>query len=255
MPTHTHGGEGGGVSYELILGDCLQIMKGMADKSVDLIVADPPYNVSVKGGNLENILSTKKHAGKAAGRRDFGEWDYGYSPTETIAEMDRLLSACGQVYIFTLSELIGEWITGLKQSFEGVKIIDWIKPDPVPSVRQRHWCSANEFIVWAWRGKHTFNYLGHSQMYTWQMYQAPKTIERVHPNQKPVPLLKKLVTVSSNPGDIVLDPFCGSGSTGVACIKSGRNFVGIEKDEHYFEIGKKRLADAAAQPLLLQVNQ
>lgn len=242
------------MSYELHLGDCLEVMRGMADASVDLVVIDPPYNISVEGGSLKGIFKGKKSAGQNAGLREFGEWDYGFDPFASCAEFNRIVSADGQVYVFCLSTLLGEWMGELRRYFVGAQVIDWIKPDPMPSIRQRQWCSANEFIVWAWRGKYTFNYLGHSQMYSWQMHQSPKTVDRCHPNQKPLPLIKKLITVSSNPGDTVLDCFAGSGTTIVACIQTARNGIGIESDPTYHAIAQRRLEDAAAQPFLFEVS-
>ena len=237
---------GHGVIYE---GDCLEVLPILSGQSIDLIVTDPPYNVSKQGGNLQNILNGKKHGGKNAGRRDFGEWDYHFNPQIYVKYFDSLLSNNGQSYIFGLTDVVELWLTVLKERFDGVKLMDWIKPDPVPQIRQRHWCSANEFFIWAWRGKYTFNYLGHRKMFTYQFYQAPKQQkERIHPTQKPLKLIEKLILVSSNPNETVLDCFLGSGTTAVAAYHTGRRWIGIEKEPKYFDLACQRIENEMKQP-------
>ena len=233
----------------LYRGDCLEVLPTLETGSVDLIATDPPYNASVEDSNLVDILKDRR-PGKNAGMREYGKWDYGFNPSGVVDELDRVVSSNGQAYVFCSTHLLAEWMFELRNRFDGIRTIVWTKPDPVPSVRQRHWCSADELIVWVWRGRYTFNYLGHNEMYSWQLYQSPKNGIRLHPTQKPIELLKKLVNVSTNAAQVVLDCYMGSGTTGVAAVKLGRKFIGIEIDAGYFEIAVKRISEALAQPRL-----
>ena len=226
---------------KVICGDCLEVMKEIPDNSIDLVVTDPPYNASVRGGDLEGIFA-KRRPGRDAGRREYGSWDYDYVPQKTVQQINRILSKNGQAYIFCSSHLLGEWLRVLPLYFDATMVIDWVKPDPVPSVRQRQWCSANEFIMWTRRGHYVFNYLEHGMMFSWQLYQAPKGNERVHPTQKPVKLIEKIIRVSSDKERIILDPFLGSGTTAVAAKRLGRKYIGIEINPDYCRIAEERLA-------------
>ena len=118
-------------------------------------------------------------------------------------------------------------------------IIRWEKPNPMPANRDRRYVWDAEYAVWCARGKWTFNRLS-------DKYDRPEIVcatpgKRLHPTQKPVQLMETLITRHSNPGDIVLDPFMGSGTTGVAAMKLGRKFYGIEKDPGYFAVAQDRL--------------
>lgn len=237
------------MTVDLRLGDCLELMRDLPDASVDAVITDPPFNVSVQNGSLVGI---KIHgAGKNGGRRDFGAWDFDFEPGMILPEFNRTAKDAAQFYVFSGTPLLSSWVDGLWEFSSGVMVLEWIKPDPVPQIRQRHWCSAHENIVWAYRGKYTFNYMGHSAMYSWQLAQAPKVpSERVHPNQKPIDLIAKYIAVSTNEGDTVLDPFMGSGTTGVACVKLNRNFIGMEINPDYFKIAEKRIAEAQMQMVM-----
>lgn len=224
-------------------GDSREILPTLEAKSVDLVLTDPPYNVS-----RENICRTIRGAGANAGTFHYGKWDYAFEPRAVSQELMRIISENGQFYIFASSVLLPEWISCLRDCFEW-KVLLWTKPDPLPQIRQRHWISAAEYILWFWRDKYTFNWLGHSSMFSWQMMQAPKVkAQRFHPNQKPLALLVRYLEVSSEPRGTVLDPFMGSGTTLLAAQQLKRRAIGIEIEERYCEIAARRLEGKKALP-------
>ena len=224
---------------QLHLGDCLEFLRGMEPGSVDLVLTDPPFNVSKPDATRGKM----RGAGRNAGKFYFGDWDRDFDPAIVCGHFARVMSGNGQAYLFTSSVLLPEWIAGLRHSFSW-KVLTWAKPDPLPSLRQRHWVSATEHVLWFWRGRYRFNFAGHAEMYSWQMMQAPKHEARLHPNQKPLALVAKYILASTDPGDLILDPFMGSGTTGVACVQTGRRFIGCEISPEYFAIAKKRIAAA-----------
>jgi site-specific DNA-methyltransferase (adenine-specific) len=139
--------------------------------------------------------------------------------------------------------------------------ITWFKPNGAPALAGRNFTASHETILWASKGKkakHVFNYAisknwdvendklyskGKQMRSVWSIPSTPKRekLEGSHPTQKPLELLRRLVAMCTNEGDTVLDPFCGSGTTGVACVLLGRNFIGIDLDESYLELSEKRM--------------
>lgn len=233
--------------YQLHHGDAIEFMRTLEPGSVQLTVTDPPYNVSQKNVDVRFLA----RPGQNGGTQDFGEWDYDFQVGPVAEELSRVLAPNCQAYIFSSAKLIPEWIASMTPAFE-FRLLSWIKPDPVPSAYKRHWRSATEHVLWFFRGSYTFNYGQHSEMFTWYLQQSPKTEERCHPTQKPVRLLAHYIRVSSNEGDLILDPFAGSGSTGVAALKEGRRFIGSELDADYHAIALQRLEAAYQQPRLLE---
>jgi len=218
----------------LYCGDCLKVMREFPNKSVDLLLTDPPYNISQK-----NNFSTMKRYHKYQGI-DFGEWDKGFDITGWIPYAFPLLRQSANIVIFTSWLSLGkvaEEITRL--GGQPKRPIVLYKQNPVPANRDRLFVNAFEFAIWAVVGKGwVFN---RQRKYEVPMF--PVTIGRgvSHPTQKPLAAIEWLVTVLSESKSLVLDPFLGSGTTAIACEKLGRRWVGIEIEEKYCEIAKKRL--------------
>jgi len=212
--------------------DCLKVLPWIG--AFDLLLTDPPFNV--RQANLAKGNGTLRGAGRNSGTLDFGSWDEHFKPSDFVESL-RMMP---QAYIFSSDKLVAEWFAELMAHYSVLKLLTWVKPDPLPQCRQRHWVSASEHIVWAARDDYTFNFLGHSEMFSWTLQQAPKQ-ERYHPTEKPLAICRKLIAVSSNVGDVVIDPFMGSGTTLVAAKLDGRRAVGIEIEERYCEIAANRL--------------
>ena len=144
--------------------------------------------------------------------------------------------------------------------FKILNLVTWEKPNPPPNLACRYFTHSTEQIIWAAKNeksKHIFNYAdmktenGGKQMKTVWRFPAPSKAEKSrgsHPTQKPLALVSRCLLASSSPGDVVLDPFCGSGTTGVAAVSFGRRFIGIEKDAAYRQLSQERL-EAAIEPV------
>lgn len=208
----------------------------MEDKSIDLIFTDPPYNVrKYSTGNI-----------KIKGRKDFNNdiatWDEGFSPKEWKDDFLRILKPTGNIFSFCGFNQLGEWHNVFDPIFDTFTIFVWHKTNPPPKVRKAGFLNSCELIVCMWNKKHTWNFGKQNEMHNFLETPLCMGKERTkHPTQKPLKVLKHIIKIASNPGDIVFDPYMGSGSTGVAALTMDRDFIGIEKDSEYFDIAKERL--------------
>ena len=225
--------------------DCLEYLKSLPDECVDLIVTDPPYNISQKQDLKINGRIIKKN---------FGDWDFGFNPEPVLAELRRVLKPKGQIYVFCGTEQIPIYMQEFIEKWYFRNLLVWYKTNPPPRLSKTNYLFANEYIVYAIkeRGKpslSTFNFSTQSTMHNTFISGSLQGKERlrekngmsIHPTQKPLAILKKLISVSSKEGDIVLDPFMGIGSTAVACKELNRNYIGCELNSKYVEWAKKRL--------------
>lgn len=224
--------------------ECLEFMKKIPDKSIDLIVTDPPYNIS-------GLSSGVVLHGRDVNTKDFGDWDWGFKVKPIVKEFKRLLKPKGQAYIFTSEKLFVQYrleMEKLKFHFRNLIVLQ--KTNPLPKMRQVSWRNATEYILYAGRNKtekcdYTFNWLGQKEMINVFKIAILAGEERrqfgFHPTQKPLRIIEKLIRVSSNENDLILDPFLGSGTTALACQNLHRNFIGIEINEKYVEIANNRI--------------
>lgn len=207
---------------DLKLGNCLELMKQLPDQSVDMVLCDLPYGeVSQKSGGLRML---------DRGKADRCEMDL----SVIVSEFDRIVK--GSIYAFCGTEQISVLVGLFRARGMTVRVGAWEKTNPSPMNGSRLWLSGLEFCVFARKPSATFN--EHCKKALWQ---APSGKSKIHPTQKPVALMERLILASSNPGDTVLDNCMGSGTTGVACINTGRNFIGMEMDAGYFQIAKERI--------------
>jgi DNA modification methylase len=230
----------------LILGDCTQELKKLDSDSVDLVLTDPPYNIG-QGNKLTKIGNKIVSNAEAFSTRE-GKWDdmggevYEKLIRDCLKEYFRVLKDGGGLYIFTAREMNGVVVQWAKEyGFTYRNTIALIKDTPLPSYTGKNFRSGFELACYLVKGEKakTFNFLSQRLMKNTFNYMTNNTKESDHPTQKPIPLLEWLIKINSNKDDLVLDSFMGSGSCGVACLKNGRNFIGIEKDEGYFVKAKK----------------
>jgi DNA modification methylase len=225
--------------------DCLEYLKTLPDNCVDLVVTDPPYNVSQKSDIHYNGLNIVKN---------FGSWDFGFDPLPVLKELKRVLKHNGQIYVFCATKQIPLYISFFEENSYFRNLIVWNKTNPPPRISKTNFLFANEYIVYAINEKvkmteTAFNFSKQNEMHN--IFRTPslqsrerlkdKNRKAIHPTQKPLSILKKLIEVSSYEGDVVLDPFMGVGSTAVACKELGRNFLGCELDEKYIALANWRL--------------
>lgn len=233
----------------LFHGDCLQVLAELPESSVNLVFADPPYNLSNDGISC--------HSGKIVSVNK-GDWDKSKGFEKDYAFHHAWVEACSRVLVpnGTL------WISGtyhsaylcghalLSQGWTIINDICWIKPNPPPSMACRNFTASHETLIWAKKAKkakHQFDYKasktfgggrdslntpGKQTRSVWIVAPPHRDEKRFgkHPTQKPEELLRRIISASSNEGDIVLDPFCGSGTTGVEAVRSGRKFIGIDAE-------------------------
>ena len=245
----------------LFNGDCLEVLRSMPEDSIDMIFADPPYMLSNNGFTCHNGKMANVNKGKWDKSNGF-EGDTVFH-NEWISACRRILKPEGTIWVSGTYHSIYQCGYILQRNgFHILNDIVWFKPNASPNLSCRFFTASHETILWARKGrkaKHTFNYdemknglfpedklkKERTQMRSVWSIATPKSGEKEHgrhPTQKPLDLLKRIVLASTNEHDIVLDPFCGSGTTGIACKRlKNRQFIGIEIDRNYCALAKSRL--------------
>ena len=225
--------------YSIFNADSLSYMENIADHSVDFILTDPPYNLShYSTGNM-------KFGWRSDVNNDVAEWDKDFDPARLKDSFLRVLKPTGNIFAFCSYNLVGKWHNVFDPIFDTFQFFVWHKTNPVPKFRKAGFLNSCELIVCMWNKGHTWNFGKQSDMHNF--FESPICMgtERLkspkHPTQKPVKLLKHLIKIASNQDDIVLDPFMGVGSTGVAALDMDRRFIGIEIDSVYFMAACQRL--------------
>lgn len=217
--------------------DCLEGMKRIQDGSVDAIITDPPYNIS-----RDNNFHTMGRAGI-----DFGEWDKDFDLTSWIKVAEPLLKKGGNIVIFNDWKNMSYIVEELElNGFQIKDLIRWRKTNAMPRNRDRRFITDYEVALWAVKkgGKWTFNRISDT-------YEIPEIVGSLtprsekysggHKTQKPVYVMEWLLERLTEIGDTVLDPFMGSGTTGIACLNTNRNFIGFELDKGYFDVANERI--------------
>lgn len=252
--------------FALIKGDSFRILKRLIPKSIDMIFADPPYflssgGISCSGGKQVSVNK--------------GDWDKSLDITERLNYHRKWIRDCREVLkdngtIWISATLHSVYAIGVALEMEGYSIINniiWQKTNPSPNLACRCFTHSTETVIWARKqltpkkkGKHTFNYQvmkeendGKQMKDVWEFVDdgepefyissvTPKSEKREgkHPTQKPLGLLKRIIEASTHEGDIILDPFNGSGTTGIAAKLLNRKYIGIEREIEYLELTKRR---------------
>jgi DNA modification methylase len=211
-------------------GDCLDVLRSLPDASVDAVVTDPPYGI--RADRRQTARAGKRHGVAVAPSRDYGatQWDDDRPSAEVfgaILRVGRDAVIFGGNYFADMLPPSASWVA-------------WDKDNGTNGYAdfELAWTShkrAARKVRWRWHG---------------MIQEAGHREQRVHPTQKPVGLMRWIVREYTRPGDTVLDPYCGSGSTGVACMAEGRRFIGIEREPQYVKIARARIAAASEQPAL-----
>lgn len=224
-------------------GDSRNLIKFLPENSIDLILTDPPYNIGTYStGNIPL-------PGRKPMNNDVAGWDHvPFSPEDWVDDFLRVLKPHGNLFIFTSYNQIGKWHACLDAKFDTTQFMVWHKTNPAPKIFKAGFLNSCELIFCAWNKGHTWNFLSQREMHNFLESPICMGEERLknphHPAQKPVSILKKIITISSKEGDSVLDPFMGVGSSGVAALSLRRKFVGFELDPRYFQAAYDRIQTA-----------
>jgi site-specific DNA-methyltransferase (adenine-specific) len=226
----------------LILGDCREALEGL---EVDHVISDPPYE-----DELHKAMGRIQRTDGQQMVDDLGFDGINASRAEVAAAC--VAAARGWVILFTLAEGVRAWRDDLQAA--GAKwdtTCFWIKPDASPRFNGQGPARGAECFTTSWAGKgyRKWNAGGKRGIYT---HCVNTGRQGEHPTEKPVPLMAEILSDFTQPGELVCDPFTGSGTTGVACAKLGRRFIGIEQNIRWFDLACRRIEEAYRQPRLFE---
>lgn len=223
--------------------DALDGLRSIPDESIDLVLTDPPYNVA------SPHKLTVRHGVLMSTREAWGAWDtfdpaaYDALIDRVISESYRVLKPGGAFYMYSAREDSGYFVRRAKShGFTYRNQLALIRKCPLPSMAKRNWRSAFELCLYVTKGKpKTFNFLSQPECVNVYSYHATHK-QTDHPTEKPLEIIRRMVEVSSNPREIVLDPFMGSGTTAVAAVQTGRHYIGFDTSSAYVRMARERIA-------------
>lgn len=222
---------------------CFELLASLENKTIDLVLIDPPYNIS-RSTNFQSGEETGKDTDRFRVSMDFGEWDKNFTGLEiTIRECFRVLKDGGTMICFYDLWKIETLKSYLEAAgFVQIRFIEWIKTNPVPINSKINYLtnSREVAVLGVKKSKPTFHSEYDNGIYRYPICQDKG---RFHPTQKPLALIADLINKHSNEGEIVLDCFAGSCTTGVAAVLNNRQFIGCELDAEYYEKAVQRLKD------------
>jgi site-specific DNA-methyltransferase (adenine-specific) len=228
----------------IVNADCFEYLKTIESNSVDLILTDPPYNIS-RSSNFDKVSDTASDFMKTKYSKhsiDFGDWDTTLDLDKLFEEYYRVLKRGGTLIIFfdvwksnQLKEMAEKW------KFKQPRVGMWLKNNPTPINSKINYLSnAHEFFFTFVKDKKpTFNSEYDNAIYRYPLCHGKERLE--HATQKPLILIKQMIEKHSNPDDLVLDTFSGSGTVAEACLLTGRRFMCIERDEKYYQMSLERI--------------
>ncbi|WP_136683368.1 site-specific DNA-methyltransferase [Falsirhodobacter xinxiangensis] len=244
---------------EILAGDCIERMNALPEASVDLIFADPPYNLQLKGElhrpDNSRVDAVDDHWDQFASFQVYDRFTHAW-----LAAARRILKPHGAIWVIGSYHNIFRLGTALQdQGFWMLNDVVWRKTNPMPNFRGKRLTNAHETLIWASKSensKYTFNYEAMKALNEGTQMRSDWTLpictgherlkdangDKAHPTQKPESLLHRVLLATTNPGDVVLDPFFGTGTTGAVAKMLGRHFIGIEREEEYREIAAQRIA-------------
>ncbi|NVK20248.1 MAG: site-specific DNA-methyltransferase [Methylocystaceae bacterium] len=249
---------------QILQGDCIEMMNALPEKSVDLIFADPPYNLQL-GGDLHRPNNTKVDACD-------DHWDqfdsfkaYDEFSKAWLKAARRVLKDDGTIWVIgSYHNIFRVGVTLQDLGYWMLNDVIWRKTNPMPNFRGRRFTNAHETMIWcskSEKSKYNFNYEAMKAFNDDVQMRSDWLLpicnggerlkneegEKAHPTQKPESLLYRVIMASSKPGDVVLDPFFGTGTTGAVAKKLGRNFIGLERETDYIKVAEKRIKAIKAE--------
>ncbi|OGT26488.1 MAG: hypothetical protein A2Z17_06130 [Gammaproteobacteria bacterium RBG_16_66_13] len=249
---------------QVLLGNCVDLLATFPEKSVDLVFADPPYFLQLSQELYRPNMSRVRGVEDAWDRfRDFEEYDA--FTRDWLGACRRVLKENGSLWVIgTYHNIfrVGRVLQDLE--FWILNDVVWVKTNPMPNFRGVRFANAHETLIWAARSKkarYTFNYQAMKELNQGLQMRSDWRLPicsgkerlrsngvRAHATQKPEALLRRILLASTRPGDIVLDPFFGTGTTGVVAKRLGRAWLGIEREPAYVKLARRRIASASEEP-------
>ena len=231
---------------KVINGDCLANMDKLIEHGVkvDTIITDPPFNIVEKIGKNIHLFRQSEKQKDVSITRDNMKFDIGFDQMEWLSRIPKILKKGGNLIIFNDWENMGDIAKELRKNKIKVKCLNhWQKNNPCPAEWGRRFVAGREYFLHCTNGgKYEFNVDKlHKGCFNYPLTKPSEKSHGKHPNQKPLNLMEELISILTSEGQTVLDPFMGSGSTGVACKNLNRSFIGIELDESYFNIAQQRM--------------
>ena len=248
---------------QVLLGDCREILPGLPAESIDMVFADPPYNLQLQQElwrpNITRVDAVDDDWDQ------FGSFDeYDRFTRDWLLACQRVLKPTGTLWVIgtyhnifrvgTILQDLGYWI---------LNNVVWIKTNPMPNFRGVRFTNAHETLIWAQKcrgSSYTFNYHAMKSLNDELQMRSDWLLpicsgkerlrengQKAHPTQKPESLLYRVISASSNPGDVILDPFFGTGTTGAVARRLHRHWIGVERNPHYVELARNRIG-AQFQP-------
>lgn len=255
---------------QILKGNCVETLNALPAQSIDLIFADPPYNLQLQNDlhrpNMTRVDAVNDHWDQFSSFEDYDRFTRAW-----LSACKRVLKPTGSIWVIgsyhnifrvgTIMQDLGFWI---------LNDVLWIKSNPMPNFRGARFTNAHETMIWASTGKgnkYTFNYQAMKSLNedkqmrsNWELPLATgserlkdKNGNKIHSTQKPVSLLYRVILSSSHPGDVVLDPFFGSGTTGAVAKLLHRNWIGLEREDKYIKAAKKRIESIQPEAFDAQV--
>lgn len=229
---------------KLYHGDCLEVMKEISDKSVDCIITDPPY-LHESGGRGKFLLGDSLDREKY----NMGELsDFGKDQIYNFLNASKRINKKKQWYIFCSEKQVVYYLSWCIENNLKYNLLTWNKPLSV--LNTERFSTNMEYIVRIYDNGCKLNKLSDDKLNYYSKYKVCNQLRgknKIHGSQKPIEIVEQFIELSTNKGDIILDCFMGSGTTGVACYNTKRHFIGIEKDDNYFKLAKERIDNAMAQ--------
>lgn len=244
----------------IVAGDCIDVMNSLPEGSVDLIFADPPYNLQLRGD-----LHRPDNSMVDAVDNDWDQFSsfaaYDEFSRAWLKAARRILKPNGAIWVIGSYHNIFRVGTALQDAgFWILNDVVWRKSNPMPNFRGKRLTNAHETMIWAGKSdasKYTFNYEALKELNEGIQMRSDWVLpicngnerlknaegQKAHPTQKPESLLHRILVGSTKPGDVILDPFFGTGTTGAVAKKLGRHFIGIEREAEYREVAEKRIAN------------
>jgi site-specific DNA-methyltransferase (adenine-specific) len=265
-----------GRSWALVQGDCVEALEKLPPHSVDVAFADPPYMLSNGGTTCQSGRRVSVNKGAWDASRGIAS-DTAFQ-ARWLEAVRRVLKPSGTIWVSGTQHVIFSIGYAMQElGFHLLNTVTWYKPNASPNLACRFFTHSTEILLWASPSRsrplaHRFNYRamkavnGGKQMRDlWEISERPEPggeqviwsvptpgprekVHGRHPTQKPLGLLERVVAASAAPGDLVLDPFSGSGTTGVAAVQAGCRFLGMERDPAYVDLAARRLRAAALDP-------